>query len=707
MSEPRFFNREVSWLQFNERVLEEAEGEYHPLLERVKFLSIFHSNLDEFFMIRVSGLQEMVESGVVQPSRDGLTPQQQLHIIRRRVDELRRRAWDCFAQRLKPALAGERIHVLDYVDTSEEERVHLTDIFMQKVYPLLTPLAVDPSHPFPFVSGLSINLAVIVKGSDGHERFARVKIPGNLPRLVSTRRRPESHRGRKGREVRLVWLEDIVAAHLDRLFPGMSIVNSYPFRVIRDADVVIRLDEASDLLGEVASVLRRRRFGKVSQLELNCSTPRAIEKRLVQSLQMSAEDAYRCEGVLGLSDLMQLAQIDRPDLKDSPFQPRMPDRIPQDGDVLRAMREQDILLHHPFESFAPVVTFVQNAAEDPDVQAIKQTIYRVGSDSPIVSALKEAALNGKQVAATVELKARFDEENNLVWARALEDAGAHVVYSDVNLKVHCKALLVVRREGEDYRYYVHLGTGNYNPHTALLYTDFGLFTCDRAIAEDVQMLFNALTGYGEGLEFRKLLVSPEGIRKGLAERVEREIEWARQGQPARLIFKMNSFTDFDCAEQLYEASEAGVQIDLIVRGSCCLVPGVPGMSENIRVRSIVGRFLEHDRVYYFLNGGDEEVWLGSADLMPRNLDRRYEVLFPITDEALKRWLVDVYLNVYLSDNCAARVLDQSGAYRRLTPDGAPPINAQEWLLTHPRSCPSTSVSPQLMQSGEQTETGAG
>ncbi len=684
MTPRRFFNREISWLDFNQRVLEEAEGEYHPLLERIKFLSIFHSNLDEFFMIRVSGLQEQVEAGVVEPSRDGLTPQEQLSIIRDRVLRLRRRAWSCFVQKLRPALAEAGIHVLEYGATEPSEREGLTQYFLQEVYPILTPLAVDPSHPFPFVSSLSVNLAVIVEGSDGRARFARVKIPGQLPRLIRTTPRTRGRSRRKDQQVRFVWLEDVVAAHLGELFRGMRVVSSYPFRVIRDADHEIREDEADDLLQSVESVLRRRRFGSVSQLELDASTPASVEDLLVSNLEMSPEDCYRCEGALGLSDIMQLMDLDRPDLKDKPYRPRTPDRLTEDSNVFACVRQRDVLLHHPFDSFAPVITFVEDAVGDPSVQAIKQTIYRVGTDSPIVAALQAAGENGKQVAVIVELKARFDEENNIVWARALEKAGVHVVYSDVNLKVHCKLLMVVRREDGRTRRYVHLGTGNYNARTAQLYTDFGLFTCDDAIADDVSSLFNALTGYSEDLSFKKLLVSPHGIRRGLAERIAREIEWARKGEPARLIFKMNSLTDFDCSERLYEASQAGVKVDLIVRGSCCLVPGVAGMSENISVRSIVGRFLEHDRVYYFRNGGNEEVWLGSADLMPRNLDRRYEVLFPIEDEELRRWLVDVYLAVYLRDNCSARVLGSDGAYRRLTPGEEPAVNAQEWLMTHPR-----------------------
>lgn len=692
MTTRRYFNREISWLSFNERVLEEAEASYHPLLERVKFLSIFHSNLDEFFMIRVSGLQEQVESGVTDPSRDGLTPHEQLRIIRKRVTELRARAWRCFHETLRPALAAEGVHVLEYADTTDDERDYLQRYFQQTVFPILTPLAVDPSHPFPHISNLSLNLAVVVEGSDGVPRFARVKIPPSLPRLLRLPDPAQTTR-KKARDVRLVWLEELVGAHLDQLFRGIRVLASYPFRVIRDADIEIREDEADDLLQSIESVLRRRRFGSVAQLEVHSSTPPNIQDLLIHNLEMSPLDCYRSEGVLGLSDVMQLMELDRPDLKDRPYRPRLPERLTANGDLFADIRQRDVLLHHPFDSFSPVVDFVTLAARDPDVLAIKQTIYRVGSRSPVVAALQEAVESGKQVAAIVELKARFDEENNLVWARALESSGVHVVYSDIQFKVHCKLLMVVRREGNEVRRYVHLGTGNYNARTAQIYTDFGLFTCDPDIADDVSQLFNALTGYGEDIHYRKLLVSPGGIRRGLMERVKREIEYAARGEPARLIFKMNSFTDFDCAERLYEASNAGVQIDLIVRGSCCLVPGVPGMSENIRVRSIVGRFLEHDRVYYFRNGGAEEVWLGSADLMPRNLDRRYEVLFPVEDPMLRDWLAHVYLETYLNDNCTARILNPDGTYTRLSPGEQPCLSAQHWFMNNPRNTLETTAKP--------------
>ena len=675
----RFFNREVSWLEFNLRVLEEAASPDHPPLERAKFLSIVHSNLDEFFMIRVSGLQEQVEAGFSEPSRDGMTPAEQLEEIRERVVAMRHQAWQVYSGQLQPLLAEHDIHLLGYEQLDDRSRARVQRYFDTVVYPVLTPLAVDPAHPFPHISNLSISLAVVVRTPKGEERFARVKIPQVLPRLVPADQPSSSGGRRRNRPAYVfVWLEELVAANLTKLFCGLDVVASYPFRIVRDADFEIREDEAGDLLQTIERGLMRRRFGSVSQLEICSTMPEEIEGILVQNLEIDRRDVYRSEGVLGLSCLMDLMAIDRPDLKDRPLRPRTPRRL--QGDLFAAIRERDVLMHHPFDSFVPVVEFLQAAANDPDVLAIKQTIYRVGSQSPVVAALKDASDKGKQVTVMVELKARFDEENNIEWARVLEASGAHVVYGDVSLKVHCKLLMVVRKEGDGIRRYVHLGTGNYNAKTALLYTDLGLFTCDPVIADDVTALFNVLTGYSAPRSYAKLMVSPKGIRAGLMERVKREIAHAHAGRRARMVFKMNSLTDFQCAEQLYAASQAGVDIDLIVRGSCCLVPGVPGLSESIRVRSIVGRFLEHDRVYYFWNDGAEEVWLGSADLMPRNLDRRVETLFPVEDSGHLRWLADVYLPAYLSDTAKARVLRPDGTYERCGTDVEKRISAQEWFI---------------------------
>ncbi len=679
----RFFNREISWLEFNGRVLEEAEDSRNPLLERVKFLSIFHSNLDEFYMIRVSGLQEQVEAGYIERSRDGLSPTDQLVAVRELAAGQNRRAWQLWNHELQPCLEREGIVIRDYTTLSHKERTSLKRYYEKDIYPILTPLAVDPSHPFPLISNLSLNLAVVIDGKDKSVKFARVKIPPTLPRLVRT----PNPRGKDTLDapVHYAWLEDIVADNLGSLFRKMAVVSAYPFRVIRDTDIEIREDEAGDLLQGIERVLRRRRFGSVARLDITESMPGHIRELLLKHLETDPADCFETEGRLGMSAIGALADIDRPDLKVVPYRPRLPARMREDVDIFETVRAQDVLLHHPFDSFSPVVTLITAAASDPDVLAIKQTIYRVGTNSPVVAALQQASDKGKQVTVIVELKARFDEENNLEWARSLEAAGVHVVYSDIAFKVHCKLLMIVRREARKVQRYIHLSTGNYNARTATQYTDLGLLTSDPIIADDVSALFNALTGYSEDQSYRKLLVSPGGIRKGLYHRIEREIEHARSGGTGRLVFKMNALTDFDFAERLYDASRAGVSIDLIVRGSCCLAPGIPGLSDTIRVRSIVGRFLEHDRVFFFQNGGAEEVYLGSADLMPRNLDRRYEALFPVEDPYLKRWIIDTYLEAYLKDSSSARILNGDGTYVRVAPEGRDPVNAQRWFMERERS----------------------
>jgi polyphosphate kinase len=691
----RYFNREINWLEFNLRVLQEGMDSSHPLLERVKFLGIFFSNLDEFYMIRVSGLMEQVESGLLEPSEDGLTAPEQLLVVRERAQALVDMAERYFQEQLLPELRAAGICLHDYRSLSKKQRASLRRFFMTAVYPVLTPLAVDPGHPFPHISNLSLSLAVVIRDPTGEEKFARVKIPQQIPRLLpvdaceaedfvndeSIRNPQSANRNRYC----FVWLEQLVAAHLPMLFRGMKVVSSYPFRVIRDADLEIREDEAGDLLQSIEESLVRRRFGSVSQLVVTRKMPVAIRELLRENLEIEPEHVYAADGPLGMSDLLALYDLPVQELKDKPYQPRVPAAFRTGADIFAAIREQDILLHHPFDSFVPVVDFVRAAAKDPDVLAIKQTIYRVGTNSPIIEALQEAALDDKQVSCIVELKARFDEEHNIEWARALEKVGAHVVYGDINLKTHCKATMVVRREPDGIRRYVHLGTGNYNAKTSRLYTDLGLFTCDPAIGEDVTALFNSLTGYSLNRGYRKLLVSPGGIRSGLMERIEREIDHARNGKGGHIIFKMNSLTDFRSADALYRASQAGVRVDLIVRGSCVLVPGVPGLSENIRVVSIVGRFLEHHRIYYFANGGPKksEVWLGSADMMQRNLDRRVEILFPIQDRALRKHVIQDILWTYLRDNQKSHKLLPDGRYCRLHPaDGEPPFDSQAWLMTH-------------------------
>lgn len=681
----RYFNRELSWLEFNQRVLEEAMDETHPLLERVKFLSIFHSNLDEFFMIRVSGLKEQVESGLLEQSPDGLTAREQLTIIRERVLKLMQCASRDFQKELLPKLTHSSIHLYNYSDLTKQQKTALKSYFSTTVYPVLTPLAVDPGHPFPHISNLSLSLAVVIRDPEGNERFARVKIPQVLPRLVPvdiTNGKSDSIMQRN-RKYGFVWMEQLIAAHLDMLFKGMKVLKSYPFHVVRDADLEIREDEAGDLLQTIEQSLARRRFGSVTQLTVSSDMPEDIQDLLVHNLEIEKSDVYPADGTLAMSSLMALYDLELPRLKDPPFRPHVPAALRSGTDIFASIRAHDIILHHPYDSFSPVTEFVEVAAADPDVLAIKQTIYRVGRNSPIVEALIEAGDEGKQVSVMLELKARFDEENNIEMARALEKAGVHVVYGDIELKTHCKVLLVVRRESDGIRRYVHLSTGNYNTKTARAYTDLSLFTCDPSIGEDASALFNVLTGYSVNGGYQKLMVSPGGIRKGIVERIEREIEHAKAGRGGHIVLKMNSLTDFRSADLLYKASQAGVKIDLIIRASCCVVPGVEGMSSNIRVISIVGRFLEHHRIYYFQNGGhgNEELWLGSADMMQRNLDRRVETLFPIQSPLLKKWMIREVLMPHLKDNVKAWILLPDGSYKRVMPGpDEPPFNVQEWLL---------------------------
>lgn len=683
----RFFNREINWLEFNLRVLEEAMDESNPLLERVKFMAIFSSNQDEFFMIRVSALKEQVESGLFEPSEDGLTPQEQLRIIRERVLISKRKATRSLKQNLIPQLAAQSIHLFDYKDLNNFQKSKLRHYFEHEVYPVLTPLAFDPGHPFPHISNLSLSLAVVVRGQNDEEHFARVKIPSLLPRLVPVDMPYEYTNGSNtpSRPRGFVWMEQLVAANLEMLFPGVQVVNSYPFRVIRDADLEIREDEAGDLLQTIEDSINRRRFGDVIYLAVENSMPEPIKTLLLTNLEIEVTDLYSVEGPLGLSDLMQLYELDLPRLKESPFRPRVPAALHNPNRFFKVLRSQDVLLHHPFDSFQPIIDFIQAAANDPDVLAIKQTIYRVGANSPIVEALAHAAMEGKQVSVMVELKARFDEENNIEWARALEKAGAHVVYGKIQLKTHCKIALVVRREPDGIRRYVHLGTGNYNTKTATTYTDLGLLTCRPDIGADATTLFNTLTGYSLQATYHKLLVSPAGVRDAVIYKIEREIEHVQHGRGGHLIFKINALVDFASIEALYRASQAGVRVDLIVRSSSSLVPGVENLSENIRVISIVGRFLEHSRVYYFRNGGepDDEIYLGSADLMPRNLDRRVEILFPIEDVNLKKYLTESVLPAYLRDNDKARLLLPDGTYQRIKPENeSDSFNAQQYFLAN-------------------------
>ncbi|MGI4790208.1 MAG: polyphosphate kinase 1, partial [Janthinobacterium lividum] len=659
-----YLNRELSWLAFNERVLGEARDRSQPLLERVKFVAIAYSNLDEYYMVRVSGLQQQVAAGMTDVSPDGMTSAEQLTVLRARVGPMLSEAAGLFREDLLPPLQQAGIEIFEYASLSRAQQRALRIYFERDVFPVLTPLALGPGHPFPHISNLSLNLAVVVRDPDLGERFARMKIPGVLPRFV-----PCPGEG-PGAKPGFVWLEQVIAANLESLFPGLQVTESYPFRVTRDADLEIQEDEASDLLQTVEQGLRRRQFGDVARLEVTTAMPLRLRELLIENLLVDPADVYALPGPLGLSDLMQVWKLDRPDLKDPPLIPATPASLADPSNsILDVIGEQDVLLHHPYDSFGPILDFIKTSINDPGVLAVKQTLYRVGSNSPIVKSLAAARDDDTQVAVLVELKARFDEENNIEWAKALEEAGVHVVYGLIGLKTHCKVALVVRKERDGaLRRYIHLGTGNYNPITARIYTDISLFTARPDIASDVSELFNHLTGYSRQRRYRKLLVAPVNMRERLMQMIAREADWARRGKSARLILKTNTLSDIPIIRALYAAAQAGVKIDLIVRGACCLRPGVPGVSDNIRVVSIVGRFLEHSRIYYFHNGGRYQIYCGSADLMRRNLDRRVEVLFPIEEPTLKKQVRDEMLEVYLKDNVSAHVLQSDGSYLRLHPE---------------------------------------
>jgi polyphosphate kinase len=683
-----FINRELSWLQFNRRVLEEALDERHPLLERVKFLAIFSNNLDEFFMIRVSGLRRQLEAGTLKTPPDGMTPVEQLAAIRRELLPDLARQLDCWHYDLLPKLRQAGVSVLDYEDLKGKQRKLLRKYFEEEIFPVLTPLAFDPGHPFPHISNLSMNLAVVINDPLHGRRFARLKVPGTFPRLVpipSEEKAEEYERLGLGElmTTNFVWLEQVVTANLDVLFPGVEIEAAYPFRVTRDADQEIEEDEAADLLATIEESVRMRHFGLAVRLEVDNEMPERVRDILVSNLRLAPYQVYTVDGPIGTAALLELTRIERPDLKDRPFQPAVPLSLSTEESIFSVIRRRNILVYHPYDSFAPVVEFIREAARDPDVLAIKQTLYRVGPDSPIVAALMKARENGKQVAVLVELKARFDEENNIVWARSLERAGIHVVYGLLGLKTHAKICLVIRRERDGIVRYVHMATGNYNGVTARIYTDIGYFTSDPEIGAESSRLFNALTGYSRDNTHHKLLVAPGMMRQHILERIEREIERHREHGDGYLAFKMNQLVDKACIQALYRASQAGVKVDLQVRGICCLRPGVPGVSDNITVTSIVGRFLEHPRIFYFRNGGDEEILLGSADLMPRNLDRRVETLFPVEDAHLRDALRDQILDIHLKDNVQSRRLLANGSYERVSPqDGEPELNSQLWMIEH-------------------------
>lgn len=674
-----YINRELSWIEFNYRVFEEAQDSRHPLLERVKFLSIFDTNLDEFFMIRLAGLKDQVAAHVTTLSPDGLTPEQQLLAARQRLALLVQDVRHYWHTTILPQLAQQHISILDYQQLDVEQRTAMLTYFEREIFPVLTPLAFDRGHPFPLISNRSLNLAVVLSEVEQQERFARVKVPPALPRLIPV---PTS----EAHSVAYVWIEQVIVAHLSKLFPGIDVWESYPFRVLRDADIELREDEAGDLLEQIEEGLRERRFGSVVDLAVNPSMPPRIRSLLLENLEITAKDLTIIDGPLGIGDLMELHALQRPELKDTPFVPRTQPQLHDGENLFAAIRQHDLLSHHPYDSFNSVVDFIRTAAHDPQVRAIKQTLYRIGTNPPVVDMLLEAVENGKQVAVLVELKARFDEENNIEWAKALESAGVHVAYGLMGLKTHAKIALVVRKEADGLRRYIHLGTGNYNASTARIYEDLCLFTSRPDIGADASDLFNALTGYSRQKTYRKLLVAPVSLRQGLVERIEREMRiQAKQGN-GRLIFKVNGLVDPPMIRVLYRASQAGVRIDLIIRGICCLRPGITGVSEHIRVRSMLGRFLEHSRIFYFGNGGNEEIFLGSADLMQRNLNERIETLFPIEDPSLRTTIREQVLNHLLADTVNARELLSDGHYVHIQPEpGDTPFDSQAWFISHPLS----------------------
>jgi len=683
----RLFNREQSWIDFNARVLDEALNVDAPLLERVKFLSIASTNLDEFFMIRVAGLRQQQRAGVLTASPDGLTPTEQLQSIRQRVIAQTNLQRQCWLTDVMPKLRQQGIWLLDYAELDATQQSIVDAYFISQIQPVLTPLAFDASHPFPLISNLSLNLAVVIRNETG-ERFVRIKVPAVLPRLVPLPVAPQQVTAplRAEQCCCFVWIEQVIAANLHRLFPAEEVQEVHAFRITRNADFEIEEDEADDLLHTIEEGVRQRRFGAVVRLAVQPSMPTRIRDLLRHNLHLEESDVYEIPGQLGLSILMQLLKLNRPELKDQPDTPRTPSAfrdLSPTNDLWAVLRHRSVLMHHPYDSFQPVIQFIEAAASDPDVLAIKQTLYRVGSNSPIVKALMRARDLDKQVTVLVELKARFDEENNITWARALERAGVHVVYGVPNLKTHAKMALVIRREGEMLKRYAHLGTGNYNAGTARIYTDMGFMTSDDNITADVSDVFNFLTGYARHQSYRSLLVAPVSIRSQLSRFIDQEMAHVQAGRDGHIIIKVNSLVDTGMIEQLYAASQAGVEIDLIVRGMCCLRPGIAGMSERIRVRSIIGRYLEHSRIYWFANAGTPVLYMGSADLMERNLDRRVETLFPINDASMQQWVRERMLQTYLDDTERVHVLQSTGEWHRHPQRGSatPTIDSQLFFCT--------------------------
>ena len=701
----RFFDRELSWLKFNKRVLELAQDEDLPIIERASFAAIFANNLDEFFMVRVAGLKRRIDTGIAVTAASGLSPRQQLRAISEQAHRLQDEHAHYMIDHILPDLAKEKIVLLSWDKLTAAEQERLSRYYRQQVFPVLTPLAVDPAHPFPYISGGSINLAVLVENpASGKSHFARVKIPGNLNRLVPV----DDLTDDETTDVRygFITMENLIIAHLESLFPGMIIKEARSFRVTRNEDIDVEEDDAENLLNAMEKELLRRRFGPPIRLEISDETSPFLSQLLADQLRVSADEVYRLPAPLDATVLFELGGIDRPDLKYRPFIPTTNRQIAEvessrAQDIFAAIRERDILLHHPYDSFSTSVqAFLAQAAADPKVLAIKQTLYRTSSNSPIIDALIDAAHAGKQVLALVEIKARFDEDANIAWARKLERAGVHVVYGIVGLKTHCKLSLVVRQEADGLRRYCHVGTGNYNPKTARIYTDLGLLTCDPVVGQDMTRLFNQLSGYAPKSSFHRLLVAPRTVRSGLIQRIRREEDAARAGKEAWIKIKVNSIVDEKTIDALYRASQAGVKIDIVERGICALKPGVPGLSENIRVRSILGRFLEHSRIYAFANSdgpqigegpaAGPEVWIGSADLMHRNLDRRVEALVRITapeqiDELIK------YVDLQMADSTASWHMEADGTYVRHSKDaeGRPLVDCQEYLIKRHTRRPAT------------------
>ncbi len=681
-----FFNRELSWIEFNRRVLNEALNPELPLLEKIKFISIFHTNLDEFYMIRVAGLKEQIAANVLEPSIDGLTPRQQISKIEKTLRPLLKQAIDLWNDVIIPGLAEHNVYICSFDSFTDTEKEKLKKYFEKEIYPVLTPLAFDPGRPFPYISNLSLSLAILVGKADGENHFARVKVPSVLPRLLqidNILNEKKSFALNGNFSAKFIWLEDLIKENLDLLFPGMEIKAAYRFRITRDTDIELQEDEADDLLSVIEKNIRQRRFGSVVRFEVDKGIPEFVLETLLENLQVTREEVHFVDGPIGLSSVISLYSLPIHQLKQKPYYSVSPLIFEEEEDLFSLIKQKDIVIHHPYHSFTPVIDFIKNAASDPDVLAIKQTLYRVGTDSPIIKYLIEAAERGKQVAVLVELKARFDEQNNIFWARELEKVGVHVVYGLIGLKTHAKMTLIVRKESDGVKRYVHLSTGNYNAETAKIYTDLGFFSSDPDLCEDVSRLFNFLTGYSKLEKYNKLIVSPVNMREKIISLILREIKNVKAGGEGRIIFKTNAVVDPAIICALYEASNCGVKIDLIVRGICCLKPNVKNLSENIKVTSIVGRFLEHSRIYYFYNNGSNEIYFSSADMMQRNLDRRVEIAFPVEDDKLKEDIYNKIIKTYLKDNVKAKVLNSDMSYTSvLVEPNSKKFNSQNWFMKH-------------------------